>query len=142
MILLVSQRGIDVAQCHPAMAKLVCLLCSQELARELSGDGMQWLGAFHWLWCSRCRLDSSQEDSACLPGRQPEQHVSNTAGNGKLQGTVLEKLTDAGVSVLFVTIGPAERGKEFSKLTGFPEDKLLADPEMHIYEALKFKNTW
>ena len=81
-----------------------------------------------------CQADSHNSTFGSLP------HVP--AGNGKLQGTVLEKLTDAGVSILFVTIGPAERGKEFSKLTGFPEDKLLADPEMRIYEALKFKNTW
>ena len=48
MILLVSQTGIDVAQLHPAMSDLVCLRCSQELARELSGDGMLWLGALHF----------------------------------------------------------------------------------------------
>ena len=95
-----------------------------------------------------CTLQAQQQlEFLCMPAR-PNSHNCTLqrlphvpAGNGKLQGTVLEKLADAGVSILFVTIGPAERGKEFSKLTGFPEDKLLADPEMHIYEALKFKNT-
>ena len=34
--------------------------------------------------------------------------------------------------------GPA--GLEFSKLTGFPADRLLADPENETYSKLPFKS--
>lgn len=38
-----------------------------------------------------------------------------------------------------VTIGTAERGLEFSELTAFPADKLLADPENVTYDALQLR---
>ena len=45
----------------------------------------------------------------------------------------------AGVKLYLVSIGPPPRGKEFCKLTGFPEDRLLADPENVTYSAMGFK---
>lgn len=42
-------------------------------------------------------------------------------------------------TVLQVTIGTAERGVEFSELTAYPADKLLADPENVTYDALQFE---
>lgn len=45
------------------------------------------------------------------------------------------------IKLYYVTIGPPERGIEFAKLTGFPEEQLLADPDSNIYKALGFKNS-
>lgn len=43
------------------------------------------------------------------------------------------------MKLYLITIGPAPRGKEFCKLTGFPEDRLLADPDNVTYSAMGFK---
>lgn len=40
------------------------------------------------------------------------------------------------VSLYLVSIGTPETGKEFSKLTGFPPERLLADPGTQTYDAL------
>lgn len=54
----------------------------------------------------------------------------------QLQRDVLGPLEEAGVKLYLVTIGPGPRGFEFSELTGFPTDRLLADPESTTYAAL------
>ena len=52
---------------------------------------------------------------------------------------VLPETNKAGVKLYLITIGPAPRGNEFCKLTGFPEDRLLADPDNVTYSAMGFK---
>jgi peroxiredoxin len=39
--------------------------------------------------------------------------------------------------LFLVSIGTAETGQKFSELTGFPTDKLFADPENAAYDALR-----
>lgn len=50
-------------------------------------------------------------------------------------------MKDKGIKLYLVSIGPAERGKEFANHTGFPDQQLLADPESNIYEALSLHNS-
>lgn len=45
-------------------------------------------------------------------------------------------LDERGVKLFFVSIGSAERGREFAALTGFPEERLLADPDSQTYRAM------
>ncbi len=54
----------------------------------------------------------------------------------QLQRDVLKPLDEGGIKLFLVTIGPAPRGFEFAELTGFPADRLLADPDSVTYEAL------
>lgn len=54
----------------------------------------------------------------------------------QLQQDVLKPLDEGGIKLFLVTIGPAPRGFEFAELTGFPADRLLADPDSITYEAL------
>lgn len=49
---------------------------------------------------------------------------------------MLSELESGGVSLYLVSIGTPETGKEFSALTGFPAEKLLADPGTQVYDAL------
>ena len=53
---------------------------------------------------------------------------------------MLPKLEARGIKAFLVTIGTAERGLEFAELTGFPPDKLLADPDAATYAALGMRN--
>lgn len=46
-----------------------------------------------------------------------------------------------GIKLYLVSIGSAERGQEFAKLTGFPEDRLLADPDSQTYAAMGWYNS-
>lgn len=48
-------------------------------------------------------------------------------------------LDAAGVKLFLVSIGTKERGLEFVEKTGFPAERLLADPEGSVYEALRLK---
>ena len=57
----------------------------------------------------------------------------------ELHVDVLPKLEAAGVKTFLVTIGTAERGLDFAQLTGFPPDRLLADPEAGTYTALELR---
>ena len=45
-------------------------------------------------------------------------------------------LDSNGISLYLVSIGTPETGKEFAKLTGFPAERLLADPGTQTYDAL------
>ena len=54
----------------------------------------------------------------------------------ELAANVWPELRPLGIKFYLVSIGPPERAQEFSKLTGFPEDQLLADPDNVLYEAL------
>lgn len=38
-----------------------------------------------------------------------------------------------------MSIGTAERGLEFAELTGYPADKLLADPDSVTYDVLQLR---
>ena len=60
---------------------------------------------------------------------------------GQLREEVVEQVKDKGIKLYLVSIGPAERGKEYAKHTGFPDQQLLADPESNIYEALSLHNS-
>ena len=60
---------------------------------------------------------------------------------GQLREEVVNQVKDNGIKLYLVSIGPAERGKEFAKHTGFPDQQLLADPESNIYEALSLHNS-
>lgn len=59
----------------------------------------------------------------------------------ELQRDVLPTLDKLGVKLFFVSIGSAERGREFAALTGFPEDRLLADPDSQTYRAMGWYNS-
>lgn len=52
---------------------------------------------------------------------------------------MLPELDAKGVQLLLVSVGTKERGLEFVEKTGFPADRLLADPDSHTYEALSMK---
>lgn len=53
---------------------------------------------------------------------------------------MLPRLDNAkNIKLLLVSIGPPERGLEFSDLTGYPTNKLLADPKNVTYSALGFR---
>ena len=49
---------------------------------------------------------------------------------------VLADLEAAGVPLYLVSIGIPEKARLFCELTGFPADRLLADPTASVYEAL------
>eukprot|EP01023_Acetabularia_acetabulum_P006942 TRINITY_DN12953_c0_g1_i1.p1 TRINITY_DN12953_c0_g1~~TRINITY_DN12953_c0_g1_i1.p1 ORF type:complete len:286 (-),score=23.67 TRINITY_DN12953_c0_g1_i1:861-1625(-) len=48
----------------------------------------------------------------------------------------LPELTKQKIKLLFVSVGTLETGKDFSKNTNFPEDRLYADPLNVTYDAL------
>jgi hypothetical protein len=48
-------------------------------------------------------------------------------------------LDAAGVGLYLVSIGTPKRGLEFVEKTGFPAERLLADPDNVAYDALDFK---
>ena len=48
----------------------------------------------------------------------------------------IPQLEASGISLYLISIGAPETGKEFSKLTGFPPERLLADPGTQTYDAL------
>ena len=54
----------------------------------------------------------------------------------ELQRDVLPALDARGVKLFFLSIGTAARGREFAALTGFPEARLLADPDSQTYAAM------
>lgn len=51
---------------------------------------------------------------------------------------VIPQLDPAGIKLFFVSIGPPKRGLEFCELTQFPADRMLADPENILYDAIGF----
>ena len=48
----------------------------------------------------------------------------------------IPRLDDAGISLYLISIGTPETGKQFAELTGFPAERLLADPGTQTYDAL------
>ena len=60
----------------------------------------------------------------------------------ELQRNVLSELDERGVKLYYVSIGTAERGREFVEKTGFPADRLLADPDSQTYEAMNWTNSF
>jgi hypothetical protein len=48
----------------------------------------------------------------------------------------IPKLDAEGISLYLISIGTPETGKDFSELTGFPRERLLADPGTQTYDAL------
>ncbi|KAL0036032.1 hypothetical protein WJX77_011926 [Trebouxia sp. C0004] len=52
-----------------------------------------------------------------------------------------DDVMEKGIKLYLVSLGPPDRGTEFAKHTGFPEDQLLADPESAVYEALSLHNS-
>ena len=59
----------------------------------------------------------------------------------ELRRDVLPVLDEQGIKLFFVSIGSAERGREFAALTGFPEERLLADPDSQTYRAMGWYNS-
>ena len=55
----------------------------------------------------------------------------------ELARDVLPQLQGTGTKLLLYSIGTPERGREFAKKTGFPEDLLLADPTSETYAAVR-----
>ncbi|CAD7696283.1 unnamed protein product [Ostreobium quekettii] len=51
---------------------------------------------------------------------------------------VLPKLEDAGIEIVATGLGSVSGGREFSKCTGFPLDRLYADPAGECHRALGF----
>lgn len=60
---------------------------------------------------------------------------------GQLREEVVQQVKAKGIKLYLVSLGPPDRGTEFAKHTGFPEDQLLADPESAVYEALSLHNS-
>jgi len=60
---------------------------------------------------------------------------------GQLREEVVQQVKEKGIKLYLVSLGPPDRGTEFAKHTGFPEDQLLADPESAVYEALSLHNS-
>merc|ERR1712003_124725 len=56
----------------------------------------------------------------------------------QLRRDVKPQLDDKNIKLLLVSIGTPERGRDFAKETGFPEENLFADPENICYDALQF----
>ena len=54
---------------------------------------------------------------------------------------MLPALDKLGIKLFLVSIGSAERGLEFAALTGFPADRLLADPDSQTYRAMGWYNS-
>ena len=52
---------------------------------------------------------------------------------------VLPALDAEGIPLYFISIGTKERGLEFADRTGFPANRLLADPNAITYEVLGMK---
>ena len=57
----------------------------------------------------------------------------------QLARDVLPPLSQAGVKLITVGIGTAERGREYCEHVGFPAENLLCDPENEAYDALGLK---
>ena len=54
---------------------------------------------------------------------------------------MLPALDATGVRCYFVSIGTPQRGLEFCAKTGFPAERLLADPDNVLYTAADFKKS-
>lgn len=54
----------------------------------------------------------------------------------QLQRDIIPKLDSCDVKLFLVSIGTPKRGIEFSDLTGFPQERLIADPENALYASL------
>ena len=59
----------------------------------------------------------------------------------QLREEVVQQVKEKDIKLYLVSLGPPERGVEFAKHTGFPDDQLLADPESAVYEALSLHNS-
>lgn len=57
----------------------------------------------------------------------------------QLHRDVTPALDAAHVKLYLITIGTPDKGAEFAAGTGFPADRLLADPANACYEALSFR---
>ena len=57
----------------------------------------------------------------------------------QLNRDVKPKLDAAGVKLVLVSIGTAERAKDFVEETGFPAENLYADPDNACYDALRLR---
>lgn len=51
----------------------------------------------------------------------------------------MPSLDQLGVKLVFVAIGTAERAVDFADGTGFPPDRLFADPDARCYQAMRFR---
>ena len=63
-------------------------------------------------------------------------HQPKTQPKKKLRRDVLPALDAAGVDLFLVSIGTPERAKDFVRVTGFPPERLFADPTSATYAAL------
>ncbi|KAL0054739.1 hypothetical protein WJX82_001725 [Trebouxia sp. C0006] len=85
--------------------------------------------------------------SAAAITKGQEQFVDDKSQFGALQGVKAwlvseqKQVDEKGIKLYLVSLGPPDRGTEFAKHTGFPEDQLLADPESAVYEALSLHNS-
>lgn len=57
----------------------------------------------------------------------------------QLQQDIIPELDQCDVKLFLASIGTPERGIDFANLTGFPQDRLLADPENVLYTSLEMK---
>jgi peroxiredoxin len=71
------------------------------------------------------------------PRRQQLSRAARRELATELARDVLPQLQGTGTKLFLFSIGTPERGKEFAKKTGFPEDLLLADPKSETYAAVR-----
>lgn len=56
----------------------------------------------------------------------------------QLERDIIPELDKVGVKLFLVSMGPPERGLEFSELTGFRAERLIADPDSTLYKSVGF----
>ncbi|GMH41023.1 hypothetical protein BSKO_08933 [Bryopsis sp. KO-2023] len=56
----------------------------------------------------------------------------------QLERDIIPELDKVGVKLFLVSMGPPERGLEFSELTGFRPERLIADPDSTLYKSVGF----
>lgn len=59
----------------------------------------------------------------------------------QLREEVVQQIRQHNIKLYLVSIGPPDRGTQFARHTGFPDDQLLADPESAVYNALSLHNS-
>jgi len=59
----------------------------------------------------------------------------------QLRRDLIPTLDKHGVDLVAVSIGTSERAKDFVRETGFPADRLFADPESAAYDALRLNKS-
>ncbi|KAK9786499.1 hypothetical protein WJX73_010518 [Symbiochloris irregularis] len=85
----------------------------------------------------QCRAEGAADKWAALQGKQ----VWLAELASELNRLVLPRLNEENIKLYLTSIGPPPRGLEFADLTGYPADRLLADPENVTYSALGFKKS-